>query len=334
MEALLEALETEDAETLVRAIEQCAGCLAADGPRHPDLDLVTRALVRRSEHPRAKVRQAVAEAAVHLPEETYEPLIARLLQDPNAFVKQAAVDTYDERSRRARTVHDCEELSAEILRLRTRIEDDYGKKVARLTDQLSNRVLSQFLDRFFHEIAKVTAPLRGAIADIRVEARATAPDSGAHRRSRERGVRDGRAPPGDDRFGPRPGPSGRPHLPGDRASASSSTSNSHSSKGASASRVSPGSAWRRKWIPRSRSRPTRSPSRAGAREPPSERGRGVSGRGDRAHLRADPRDATRARGRSSRSPSGTVGAGSPSAWSRRWASHSRAARGRAAASAS
>ncbi len=172
-EALLGALETEDATLLVQAIERSGSYLVVNVAERANVDSLTRVLLRHTEHPRAKVRQALAEIAVHLPDEAFETAITRLLQDANAFVKRAATRSYDERSRRARASRDCEERSVDVRRLRARISKVHGDGALRLADQVSDRTLSQFVDKLLHEIVKVATPLRGAMVDVRAEARAT-----------------------------------------------------------------------------------------------------------------------------------------------------------------
>jgi signal transduction histidine kinase len=172
VDALLEALETEDPGLLVLAIEQAGSYLVVHMAERASVEILATALLRHIEHPRSKVRQALAEIAIHLPDAGFETAVTRLLQDPNAFVKRAATRSYDERSRKARASRDCEERSADVRRLRAQILKVHKAAGLRLADRLSDRTLTQFVNRLVHEIVKVAGPLRGAMADIQTEARA------------------------------------------------------------------------------------------------------------------------------------------------------------------
>ena len=85
MASLLDLIGGRDAETLVNAIEEAVRSIAARVPPPSDGDSTVRALVQLSEHARAKVRQAVAEGALHsCRTRRSEKVIARLLVDPGA----------------------------------------------------------------------------------------------------------------------------------------------------------------------------------------------------------------------------------------------------------
>jgi signal transduction histidine kinase len=176
MPSLLDVMGSRDAETLVTAIEESVRAMASRAPPPSDSDSTVRALVQLSGHARAKVREAVAEGALHLPDEAFEKVIARLLVDPSSFVKGAAQRSYDERSRRARVIRACEDRSAARLRLRARIADVYDPRALRAADQLSDRAVGEFIDGLAHEIAKVTGSLRAAVSDIRRDAHAGVAD--------------------------------------------------------------------------------------------------------------------------------------------------------------
>lgn len=171
VETLLVELASENAETLVRAILR-----AGDGWKRGVIagafaDEVLRALLPHAKHVRAKVRQAVAEAAMHLPDDAFESIIADLLQDPNAFVKQDAVRTYDERSRRRRAVEGREEIASGIQEQRDKIAARFGKSGVRAAEQLCRLVEEHRSQRLHHELDKVTVQLTNAVGAQRALAR-------------------------------------------------------------------------------------------------------------------------------------------------------------------
>ncbi len=163
---MLDDLARADPEALVAAIERAAAQLA----RGDAGDDVANAVAAHATHARAKVRQAVAEAAGALPNAVFETIIAPLLKDPNRFVKLAAKRAYDDRARRARTERDVEERSADVLRLRAQIQKAHGAGARRDADRLADAVLSQFTGKLLHELVKVATPLGGKLREIRAEA--------------------------------------------------------------------------------------------------------------------------------------------------------------------
>jgi signal transduction histidine kinase len=178
MEDLLEALRGGEPGALIDAIKKAARVLGSAEEDVGEGSPLVQAIARHRDHPEPKVREAIAEAYLHFPDASFEQTNTRLLQDPNEWVRIAAVRTYDERSRRQRIARQCEERSAEIHRLRARIKAaaDGDAEVLRLADQLADRSVGQFVDRLLHEITKVTTPLDLALAEVQAHVRAGALD--------------------------------------------------------------------------------------------------------------------------------------------------------------
>ena len=102
MTDLLEQLRSGDADTLVAAVKSAAKTLAAEPERAREDDPIVLALKGHATHAHSKVRQSIADAALHFPDETYEEVMTQLLNDPNVWVKHAMTATYEERSRSER----------------------------------------------------------------------------------------------------------------------------------------------------------------------------------------------------------------------------------------
>jgi signal transduction histidine kinase len=128
-------------------------------------------LLAHAQHSRSNVREAVAEAALHFPDAAFEQAMSVLLADRHQFVKKAAAQTYDERSRRARVVREQQEQSQGMRELRAWIEDEYDARVLRAADRLKELALSQFVERLEHEIHKLSTPLDAAITHLCTQAR-------------------------------------------------------------------------------------------------------------------------------------------------------------------
>ena len=167
MTDLLEKLRSVDADVLVEAVKNAAKTLAAAPERARGDDPIVLALKGHATHAHSKVRQSVADAALHFPDETYEEVMTQLLDDPNVWVKHAMKATYEERSRNERRERVSDARSAKLQRLRSRIEAKSDAEVLRLADEMCAHAIEQFVGRLAHEINKVAGPLQRAIADAR-----------------------------------------------------------------------------------------------------------------------------------------------------------------------
>jgi signal transduction histidine kinase len=161
-----------DASALARAIE-AAGERMRQGLAEADRERLARDVCAFVQHERPKVRQAVAEVALEMPDAVYEDAIGVLLQDTNAFVKRAATHSYDERSRRQRVERDQVAHSAGMRRLRGALGGK-GKGVLRTADKLCELALGQFVESLEHELAKVTQPLHAAMRSLATDLHAGA----------------------------------------------------------------------------------------------------------------------------------------------------------------
>jgi signal transduction histidine kinase len=162
-----------DASALARAIEAAAEPMREG--QSADRERLAREVCAFVRHERPKVRQAVAEVALEMPDAEYEEVIGALLQDANTFVKRAAAHSFDERSRRQRVERDQTAHSAGMRRLR-RTLGDKGAGVLRTADKLRELALGQFVDRLEHEMAKVAQPLQAAVGALAADMRAGSVD--------------------------------------------------------------------------------------------------------------------------------------------------------------
>jgi hypothetical protein len=139
-------------------------------PRASSDDASAAEIAALASHDEPEVRQAVAEAAVDLPAQAFEAVITRLLDDPEVFVKRAAQRSYKVRSLRQKAERTRDARSADVLRIRTRLKDVYGREALRDADQLCDRALRQIMDGLDHEVSKLAVALRAAIGEVRTAA--------------------------------------------------------------------------------------------------------------------------------------------------------------------
>jgi signal transduction histidine kinase len=162
-----------DAASIIAAIDEAARRLEEGAVDEAEAEALAASIVAHAGHARSNVRQAVARAAEHLPEDAFEAVIAGLLRDPGEYVKRAATGSFDARSRRRRATIKHEEASAGVRALRAQIADDLGKEALREANRLTDRVLAEFVERLDHELRKVATPLRLTMAHVRDESRRT-----------------------------------------------------------------------------------------------------------------------------------------------------------------
>jgi len=162
---------SEDVETIRRAIER-----AVERVKRETLDDGARAalsaqLVALATHRSPKVRQAIAEAALHATDDAFERIVPDLQQDANAFVRKTATRTFDERSKRRRSEQLRDEQGAHIERLLAELEKEHGKAVRRTVNYICERQTEFFVQKMHHELSKVATSLKVAIVSMQHEAR-------------------------------------------------------------------------------------------------------------------------------------------------------------------
>ena len=170
-EPIVHELASEDVDTIRRAVERSVERVKRDA-----LDEAARAalgaqLVALASHRSPKVRQAVAEAALHASDNDFERVVPDLLQDLNTFVRRAAMRIFDERSKRRRSEQLRDEQGAHIERLLAKLEKDHGKAARKAVDYICERKTEFFVQKMHHELAKVATSLKAGIVSVQHEAR-------------------------------------------------------------------------------------------------------------------------------------------------------------------
>lgn len=146
----------ERKEIAVKAVRQ----FAATAPDEADMELV---FVLAAD-PKPEVRKQIAEALIHLPEDAFTKLAAKLSADDNAFVKQAAERAIS-RKRRASLVRKTafQKLGAVDDRLAA-FEKTYGSDAARDARRIGEELFSALIRQTHHNIPNILSPIKMNIA--------------------------------------------------------------------------------------------------------------------------------------------------------------------------
>ncbi len=166
IDEVLRALASEDRRAIWDAVEQ-AGDLLREGtlpePAHAELG---DRLVRLAAHEQWEVRKAVAEAVVELRHESFHSAIARLLEDDNPWVVQAAQRTLARRSELTRTDLLRERHETLLRRQLTELEATHGAAARVAALRVAEKYTEIIVRETFHEFIKVISPLDASLRKL------------------------------------------------------------------------------------------------------------------------------------------------------------------------
>lgn len=165
-QALLVALGSADWGVAREAVEQTGDVL-----RTRQVDDLLRAdlasyLLRLSAHPKWEVRKAVAHAVLFLRHDTFHAVIARIVEDENAWVREAARKTLQRRQGMSRgDIHGQVQGDA-IDGLLAALEQRHGPRARRAAMNVANHLHHRFVREAYHEIVRVISPLDASLLNL------------------------------------------------------------------------------------------------------------------------------------------------------------------------
>lgn len=181
---LLGDLDADDWGTVREAVER-AGCWMRtqqidDGLRS---ELAAR-LLRLSSHAKWEVRKAVAHAVLFLRHEAFHAVIARIVEDENAWVREAARKTVQRRDGLIRTNIHGDNHGDTILAMLSGLETRHGLRASRAALDVAGRLNHRFVREAYHEIIRIIAPLDASLLNLEHELAGNA--NGAARKHAQR----------------------------------------------------------------------------------------------------------------------------------------------------
>jgi signal transduction histidine kinase len=168
-QALLGDLDADDWGTAREAIERAGDQLRT---QHVD-DLLRSELASRflrlSSHPKWEVRKAVAHAVLFLRHDAFPAVMARIIEDENAWVREAARKTLQRRSELSRADIHGDSRSDSILGLLAALETRYGLRARRAALSIADHLHHRFVREAYHEIVRIISPLDASLINLENE---------------------------------------------------------------------------------------------------------------------------------------------------------------------
>ncbi|HYV50067.1 MAG TPA: ATP-binding protein [Myxococcaceae bacterium] len=153
--------------TAVRdAVERAGELLRAGAPSGAEVAEIGGRMVELAAHPKWEVRKAVAGTIQHLKHETFHTALARLLQDDNAYVQDAAQRTLARRSDLTRADILKEQHGDLLLRWLADLEAQHGARARRDALKVAEKYTELVVREARHEIVKVIAPLDATLLNL------------------------------------------------------------------------------------------------------------------------------------------------------------------------
>jgi signal transduction histidine kinase len=156
-----------DEQEARRAIRACGERLRAGLAEEREELVLDLALLAR--HASAIVRLAVADVCDAFPDDTFDATHARLLEDPDHYVRAAAEAAGHRRAKRRRQAakgNEEERVLAEIL---GEIESGYTKGARKLAERAVERGVERFAAQLEHEVGKTRTPIHVALTQALTE---------------------------------------------------------------------------------------------------------------------------------------------------------------------
>lgn len=168
-QALLVALESADWSVAREAVEK-AGDILRTRPVDDALRAVLAPhLLRLSAHPKWQVRKAVAHAVLFLRHDMFHAVIARLVDDDNAWVQDAARKTLQRREGMSRDDIHGQVQGDDIEGLLAALETRHGQRARRAALNVADRLHHRFVREAYHEIIRIISPLDASLLNLERE---------------------------------------------------------------------------------------------------------------------------------------------------------------------
>jgi len=156
---ILEALASPGWTAVRDAVERASDLLRAGAPGEGGVARIGSRLVELAAHPKWEVRKAVADAVQHLRHETFHAALAQLLEDDNAYVRDAAQRGLARRTELTRADILKEQHGDLLLHWLSDLESRHGPRARRDAMRVAEKYAELLVREARHEIVKVIAPL-------------------------------------------------------------------------------------------------------------------------------------------------------------------------------
>ena len=167
--ALLGDLDARDWGKVREAVEQAGIWLRT---RQVDDVLKTELagrLLRLASHPKWEVRKAVAHAVLFLRHDAFHAVIARIVEDENAWVRDTSRKTLQRRDGLVRADIHSDNRGDAILGILSALETRYGQRAQRAALNVADRLNHRFVREAYHEIVRIVAPIDASLLNLETQ---------------------------------------------------------------------------------------------------------------------------------------------------------------------
>lgn len=166
---LLADLDARDWGTAREGVEQAGNLL-----RTRQVDEVLKAelsarLLRLASHSKWEVRKAVAHAVLFLRHDGFHAVIARIVDDENAWVRETARKTLQRRDGLVRADSHSDNRGDEILGMLSALETRYGLRAQRAALNVADRLNHRFVREAYHEIVRIISPIDASLLNLETQ---------------------------------------------------------------------------------------------------------------------------------------------------------------------
>lgn len=166
---LLEGLDSEDWVSTQEAVD-----MAGDLLRHRRIDAsltcaIAERFLRLAAHPKWEVRKSVAHAILFLRHELFHAALAKIIEDENAWVREAARKTLQRRTELTRADINSDDHGDKILGLLTDLESRHGNQARRAALKIADNLHTRFVRLAYHEIVRIISPLDASLMNLERE---------------------------------------------------------------------------------------------------------------------------------------------------------------------
>jgi signal transduction histidine kinase len=164
--SLLAELTSSQWTAIRDALDEVGDLLRRGGLTAAEPTELGERLVSLAEHPKWEVRKAVAHAVLYLRHVSFEAAIARLVDDDNAWVKDAAQRTLARRSELTKADLLKDQHGDLMLRWLADLEALHGTRARNAAMRVAEKFVELIVREAHHEIVKVIAPMDVSLTNL------------------------------------------------------------------------------------------------------------------------------------------------------------------------
>ena len=166
---LLEDLDSDDWSAVCEAVETAGDRLRRRRIDGATAEAIGERLYRLAAHPKWEVRKAVAHALLYLRHERFHGAVARILDDENAWVRDAARRTLQRRTELTRADMHGADRGERIFAALNELEARHGSRAPKAALRIADLLHETFVRMTYHEMVRIIAPLDAALLNLERE---------------------------------------------------------------------------------------------------------------------------------------------------------------------